>query len=88
MEARAVGGYDIVRCPGCHVAAMQDLALVGMLSPDDGGAERLLIAAELESIGGGDAVAGCPMCGHDTVRLGLLRGLWIGRCGRCATVTI
>jgi hypothetical protein len=88
MEARAVGGYDIVRCPGCHVAAMQDLALVGMLSPDDGGAERLLIAAELESIGGGDAVAGCPMCGHDTVRLGLLRGLWIGRCGRCATVTL
>jgi Zn-finger nucleic acid-binding protein len=88
MEARAVGGYEIARCPGCRAAAMQDLALVGLLSPDDGGAERLLIAAELESIGEGDAVAGCPMCGHDTVRLGLLRGLWIGRCGRCATVTL
>jgi hypothetical protein len=88
MEARPVGGYEIARCPGCRAAAMQDLALVGLLSPDDGGAERLLIAAELESIGVGDAVAGCPMCGHDSVRLGLLRGLWIGRCGRCATVTL
>lgn len=88
MEVRPVTGYEIARCPGCRAAAMQDLALVGLLSPDDGGAERLSIAAELESIGEGDAVAGCPMCGHDTVRLGLLRGLWIGRCGRCASVTL
>lgn len=81
-----MGGYEVARCLGCRAVAMQDLALVGLL--DDGGAERRAIAAEIEAIGEGDAVAGCPMCGHDSVRLGLLRGLWVGRCGRCATVTL
>lgn len=87
METRQVDGYDVDRCRGCGATALQDLALVGILD-DDGGTDRLLLGAELEAIGGGDAVAACPACGRESVRLGLLRGSWIGLCGVCRTVTL
>jgi len=70
------------------MSVLQHVALIGLLVPEAGGAERLLIEAELESIGAGDAVAECPQCGRHRLRLGELRGVWIGRCGDCFTVTV
>jgi hypothetical protein len=87
METRPLDGYDIARCRSCGATAVQDLALVGLLGAD-GGAERLLLTAELEALGRGDVVALCPACGRESVRLGLLREQWIGQCGACRTVTL
>jgi Zn-finger nucleic acid-binding protein len=87
MEIRPIDGYEVGCCPRCGATAVQDLALVGLLGAV-GGAERLLLTAELEALGRGDAVARCPACGRESVRLGLLREQWIGQCGACRTVTL
>jgi hypothetical protein len=87
METQPLDGYDVARCPGCGAMALQDLALMGLLGAE-GGADRLLLDSELAAIGGGEAVAACPACGGESVRLGLLHGTWIGVCGACRTVTL
>lgn len=87
METRQVDGFETARCRGCGATAVGDLALAGLLGAG-GGAERLLFAAELEDLARGEAVAACPACGRESVRVGLLREQWVGCCGACRTLTL
>lgn len=87
MATGREGDFEISRCGRCGATAMQDFALLGLLCPEIGGAERLLLAAELEALGA-DAIANCQECGRAGVRFGQLHGVWIGRCADCRTVTL
>ena len=78
---------EIDRCGGCGAVAVPDLVLAALLVPEAASAERVLVEAELEAVGSGEAVAVCPCCGRLEVRLGEVRGVWLGRCGRCRTIS-
>lgn len=87
MAVRREGDFEIARCERCGATVLQDFALLGLLCSELGGAERLLLAAELEAVGG-EEIAGCPQCGRAGVRFGELHEVWIGRCADCRTVTL
>lgn len=81
------GDFEIARCERCGATVLDDFAFLGLLCPELGGAERSLLAAELEAVGAG-AIAECPQCGRPGVRFGQLHEVRIGRCADCRMVTL
>jgi Zn-finger nucleic acid-binding protein len=87
LDTLHVDDVEIVRCGGCGAVAVPDLVLAALLVPEAASAERVLVEAELAAVGAGEAVSVCLCCGSLEVRLGEVRGVWIGRCGRCRAIS-
>ena len=88
MRARQVRGFEIAQCRRCRSVVMQDVAFVGVISGEAGGAEALLLSAELEAGAGGETVGECPDCARGMLAAFELRGVKVGRCAICRTVAV